>query len=179
MSHATVPNKGKLIIAAVKKALYDWVRTQCAGDIPQNQILWRDQSEPLPPRPCVTLRITSGPQRVGYQDNIQPQADGRLNMGGQRTMIVSVQVFGNLKVHRPMAYQLAADLNASLSKQTVLMELRRSGVAIQNQGEVTNLTDLEESEFEERAEFSMQLGVAENVLDDPGTIENVNIPPLA
>ena len=90
-------------------------------------------------------------------------------------MVVSVQIFGNTQIHRPMAYQLAIDLNASLSKITVLDRLRSSGVAVFNQGEVDNITALEETEFEERAAFDVLLGVAENVVDDPGIIEHVNL----
>ncbi len=170
----TVPPKGKLLLENIKDALYDWIKKQTDGVIDQESILFRDQSQPLPTRPCVAMKITSGPMRTGYQDNLGiDDATGKMSIGGQRVLILSVQVFGNTKMHKPLADQLTADLNASLSKPSVLDQLRRAGIAVFNQGEVTNLTDLEETEFEERAEFSVMLGVAENQVDDPGYFTSV------
>ena len=171
----SVPNPNKLSLAAVKLALYHWVKRECESVIPADQIVWRNQSEPMPPRPCVTMKITSGPKRTGYSDNVTYLSGDNYIVGGQREMVVSVQIFGNTQIHKPMAYQLAIDLNASLSKVTVLDRLRASGVAVFNQGEVDNITALEETEFEERAAFDVLLGVAENVVDDPGIIEHVNL----
>jgi hypothetical protein len=125
----------------------------------------------------VTLKITSGPRRTGYSDNIQYLSGDNFMVGGQREMVVSVQVFGNTQIHRSLAYQLTVDLNASLSKVTVLDRLRSAGVAVFNQGEVNNMTALEETEYEERAEFDILVGVAENVVDDPGIIETANVTP--
>lgn len=88
-------------------------------------------------------------------------------------MTVSIQVFGSTKVLRPMAYQLALDLNSSLSLQTVLDHLRTGGVSVYQQGDPQNLTALEETEYEERAGFDVLFGVAQNIVDDPGVIEHV------
>lgn len=167
---------GTLDLEKIKDALYDWIRTETNGVTPEVQILWRNQSEPLPPRPCVTLRIMDGPRPVGRDPSVVAQANGTFNAGMQHEMIVSVQVYGNTKIiKRPMAYQLAVDLNSSLLKQSVRIPLSGAGIGIQDLGAPANLTELEESEYEERAGFSMQLGVAQNVTDDPGTIETVNV----
>lgn len=176
MSAPNVPLQSqRLALANAQKTIYTWVRTQVAGVIPDSQIIWRNQSEPLPPRPCVTMKITQGPKRTGYQDNMVKLSGSntRFNVGGQRTMIVSFQIFGNTKVLRPMAYQLALDLNSSLSLQTVLDQLRGGGISVYEQGDPINLTALEETEYEERAGFDVTFGLAQNILDDPGTIEHV------
>ena len=169
------PNKGKLILASVKDALYDWCKKEMEGVVEGNSIIWRDQSQPLPQRPCVTLKITSGPQRTGFGDNLQVDSvTGKTWVGGQRVLVVSVQVFGNADMlDAEPADQIANDLNASLSKPSVLAQLRKAGIGILNQGEVTNLTDIEETEFEERAEFSAMLSVAENQVDDPGYFDEI------
>lgn len=166
--------RGKLILAVVKDALYDWVKKELQGQVDGTSIIWRDQSQPLPSRPCVAMKIVSGPHRVGFQDNLGIDENGKTGAGGQRTLVVSMQVFGNTQMQGTQpAAQVAIDLNASLSKPSVLAQLRSKGVAIQNQGEVTNLTDVEETQYEERAEFSVMLGVAENVVDDPGYFDDV------
>lgn len=172
----TVPPKGKLLIDSIKDTIYDWVKKRTEGIIDQESILFRDQSQPLPPRPCVAMKITTGPMRTGFQDNLGiDDATGKTSVGGQRVLVLSVQVFGNTKVHAPLAEQLTADLNASLSLPSVLALLRKGGIAVFNQGEVTNLTDIEETEYEERAEFSVMLGVAENQVDDPGYFTSVGV----
>jgi len=168
-------NPNKLSLAKVQLALYNWVKNETIGQIDPDHIIWRNQSEPLPGRPCVAMRIMSPPKRVGYQDSILPSTTGVVTIGGQRQMTVSVQVYGNLNIHRPLAMQLALDLNSSLSKTTVLDRLYESGVAVFNQGEPQNLTELVETEYEERSAFDILLGVAENVLDDQGIIEQANI----
>jgi len=162
-------------IEKVKRAIYNVFMHRLRGIIPENQIIWRDQSEPLPKRPCVAMRITSGPDRHGFQDHAGLDSAGILHVGGQRVMVISVQTFGDRR-ERPRAYQLAKDLNASLSLPSLLGLLRSSGVAVWNQGEVTNLSDLEESEYEERAEFSMKIGVPENQSDDVGWFNTVTPP---
>lgn len=175
MSAPNVPlQTQRLILASIQKTIYSWIRIQCAGVIPDSQIIWRNQSEPLPPRPCVTLKVTEGPKRTGYNDHVVYSGTGtKFMVGGQRTMTVNVQIFGNTKVLRPMAYQLADDLNSSLSLPTVLDLLRAGGIGILQQGEPINLTALEETEYEERAGFDIVLSVAQNIVDDPGAIEHV------
>jgi len=164
----------KLKLVEVQKTIYSWIKNELSGSIPPEQIIWRQQSEPLPPRPCVTMKITGGPSRVGFNDNAVYDTAGRFKIGGQRTMVVSIQIFGDSRLN-PKAYQVAIDLNASLEKMTVLDRLRSGGVAAQLKGDVTNLTALEETEYEERAQFDVTLGVAENITDEPGIIEQANI----
>jgi len=165
---------GTLILANVQKSIYTFVKNRVSGVIEPSSIIWRNQSEPMPPRPCVTMKITEGPKRTGYQDNMVYSGTGTLfNVGGQRTMTVSFQVFGNTRIHRPMAYQLALDLNSALSLQTVLDSLRVGGISVLTQGDPINITELEETEYEERAQFDVLFGLAQNVLDDPSAIETV------
>ena len=170
-----VPNPGKLILAALSRAIYDWIKGETAGVIEQEAIIRRDGSEPLPARPCVTYKFTSGPHRVGLKDSeVTDPTTGKVFIGGQREMVLSIQTYGSKRAQSNVgAYQLAADLNASLDKPSVRQALRKAGIGVQVQGDVTNLTDLEETEYEERAEFSIRLGVAENVVDDPGYFDQV------
>lgn len=170
-------SKGALVLARLQDAVYDWIKNEMEGLIDPQSIVWRQQSEPLPPRPCVTLKFTSGPKQVGFQDEMTPVAGapGKFNLGGQREMMMSLQVFGSSKVSNPMALQAAIDLHTSLSKRTVQEGLSRGGLALQGRTEPTNISALEETEFEDRAQFDVKWGVAQNVQDDIGVIEHVNI----
>lgn len=167
---------GTLSLLDIQKTIYDAVKTRVNGLVPGAQVIWRNQSAPLPPRPCVTMRITSGPTRVGFQDNqvfVGGATGTQFNVWGHRTMVVSFQIFGSKKVKKPQAFQLAIDLNSSLSLPTVLQTLSAGGVSVQGQGSPLNITALEESEWEERAQFDVTFGLAQNVIDDPGIIEIV------
>ena len=50
-----------------------------------------------------------------------------------------------------------------------------NGVSVQEVGKPMNLTALEETDYEERAGFELGLGLVQNLTDDPGTIEKINI----
>lgn len=165
---------GTLKLAQIQDAIYHFIKKELAGAIDDSSIIWRNQSQPLPPRPCVTMKITDGPRPVGgLVDNLYDASGDRFTNGQQMEMTVSIQVFGNTQVHRPMAYQLTLDLHSALSKESVRQDLRKAGIAVHGRGEPKNITALEETEYEERAQFDVLLGVAQNVVDDPGTIETV------
>lgn len=165
-----------LSLARIKEAVYNWITNETDDVLEEGHVIWRNQSEPLPGRPCVTMKITDGPRRVGYGDSMTYVKGNRFNIGGQREMTVSIQVYGNSQItDKPKASQIALDLNSSLSKPSVLAGLRAAGLAVQRQGDPSNISALEETEYEERAQFDVLFGLAQNVLDDPGTIEKVNI----
>lgn len=155
-------------------AVYDWIKTQTEGVIPEEQILWRNQAETLPPRPCVTMKIIDGPKPVGRDENLLQGAGRKIVVGGQREITVSIQIFGNASLHKPMALQMASDLQDSLGLPTVKDRLRKRGIAIQDRGDPQNLTALEETQYEERAGFDVLFGVAQNVIDSPGVIDHVH-----
>lgn len=167
---------GQLDLVQIQDAIYDWVNSVMKVDLEGLQIVWRDQSEAIPPRPFVSLKLIYGPAPTDRDGSIYPGGKGEPdNIGMQMEATLSVQVFGNTQIHRPVAYQLAVDLNSSLLRPSVRTALKRGGVSIQGLGKPQNLSALEESKFEERAGFDIELGMVQNVLDQPGEIEEVNI----
>jgi hypothetical protein len=176
---------GTLNLVLIQDALYDWVRDITQGVFPEGEehIQWMNQSRPLQARPCVTLKIIDGPRPIARSGNLffnpiagQPlsKQTNPFTVGIQQEATLSVQVFGNTDVHRPLAMQLACDLNSSLIRQSVLDKLKSAGISVQEVGKPRNLTALEESEYEERAGFELLLGLAQNMKDQPGIIETVN-----
>jgi hypothetical protein len=176
---------GTLNLEAVKLGIWQWIVGITQGIVPDNQIIWRNQSEALPPRPCVTMKIIGGPSPTDRDASLlfnpnpgqmPPTANQSsvFTAGMQMEMQLSIQVFGNTRVHRPLALQLTLDLNTSLIRQSILDKLKASGVSIQGKSAVQNLTALEETEFEERAGFEVSMGLVQNVFDSPGIIKTVN-----
>lgn len=170
---------GTLDLAAIEDAIYDWIKDITQGVLDDVQIVWRNQSQPLPPRPCVTLKFTYGPAPTDRDPNIfLGPPSGPMTFGMQMEANLSIQVFGNTQVNKPMAYQLAVDLNSSLMFDTVRRRLKVAGISIQEVGKPQNMTALEESQYEERAGFELGLGMAQNITDaaEPtGTIETINV----
>lgn len=163
---------GTLNLVAIEDTIYNWVNGSLTGILEPEQIVWRNGSEPLPPRPCVTLKFTYGPAPIARDGNIIPAGN---TVGMQMEATLSVQVFGNTQMNKPLAQQIAIDLNSSLLRREVRLQLNRGGVSIQQVGKPLNLTALEESRYEERAGFDLSLGMVQNVTDQPGQIDSVNL----
>lgn len=167
---------GSLDLAKIQAAIYNWIYNVSQGVLSDGgEIIWRNQSEPLPPRPCVTLKLIDGPKPIARNASTFLNPDGSQNVAVQQEATLSIQIFGNTRVHRPMAYQLAVDLNSSLMRQTILDGLKQAGIGIQQVGAPRNLTALEETEYEERAGFEIVMGLVQNIFDEPSTIETINL----
>lgn len=168
---------GTLDLVKIQDSIYDWVKDNTQGYFEEPvQIIWRNQSEPLPPRPCVTLKFISGPSPTDRDPSVLLRdANNPIVAGMQMEAVLSIQIFGNTKIHRPMAYQLGVDLNSSLLSAQARLGLKQGGVSIQKLGAVQNMTALEESEYEERSGFELELGLVQNIIDQSTTIKKVNI----
>ena len=159
----------------IQDALYDWVFSVIGQTVGEN-IVWRNQKAQLPPRPVATLKVISGPDRVGSFDDVLYSGNDAtgFNVGGHRTYSIGVQIFGSQDVRDGTAYQLASDLHASLTRPTILQTLCAAGIAIHEKGTVTDISAVEEDGFENRAQMDILIGVASNVEDQPGFIETVD-----
>lgn len=166
---------GSLDMNKIMDAIFGWVYLVLGDNLSQSQIIWRNQSEPLPSRPCVTLKIIDGPRPVARDANVQEYSpNGFYSIGMQMEMTVSVQVFGTTLNAPITAMQLALDLNSSLLRKSVLDVLNKGGVAVQGLGQIRNLSALEESQYEERSGFEISCGLVQNISDQPGIIAVVN-----
>ena len=168
----------RLNIVEIQNAIYDWVLSVVDPltyvDIDADNIVWREQSVALPPRPCIGLKLLTGPMRTGsFDDVIDVGDDVNCHVSGQREMSVSIQVYGNSRGGSANTNQVAADLSASLTRPTILQNLIANGIAIFDIGDISDISAVEESEYEERHQFDIKIGVAENIEDAPGFIETV------
>lgn len=171
---------GTFNLEQTQDAIYDWIEGVTRGIFEDSlRIIWRDQSEAAPPRPFVSLKFTYGPAPIARDASvINKKSTGAVTTAIQMEATLSIQVFGNTKIHKPMAYQLAIDLNSSLLRQSVKDSLKKKDIAIQSLGKPQNMTALEESQYEERAGFEVGLGLVQNLVDDPGFIETINVQEL-
>lgn len=168
---------GTLDLTAIEDTIFTWIDNVTRGVLEEIRIVWRNQSEPLPPRPCVTMKWIDGPKPIARSGNrFLNAADKPSSVGIQMEATISIQIFGNTQInHGHRANQLALDINSSLLRQDILDDLKRGGVAIQVVGAPRNLTALEESEYEERAGFEIGIGLVQNVTENVGVIKTVHI----
>lgn len=152
----------------IRHALWIWAKDALEGEIPEDQIIWREGSRPLPPRPCVGLKILAGPMRLGATDGLVPVSDSVVDFVGDRKLTISVQTFGF------DAMQTANDLANSLSRWTVLEKLSAKGIGVGNIQGILDLAAVEETEYEDRASFEFDIFVAEIIRDDLGAIETLD-----
>jgi hypothetical protein len=66
-------------------------------------------------------------------------------------------------------------VQAKLQDETVLMDLRRSSIAVWDVGTVADLSQLLNTAYEGRTQMDITLGVASNLGADLGEIESVTI----
>lgn len=126
------------------------------------------RNAPRPPYPYATVKIGTVIQE-GTDELRDFDDDGIATFGGQRRATVSVNFFG------PEAIEGATQAFNSLEKQTVKWIFERAGLAILQKNSVQNVPAMLETKFEERAVFDFFIGFADNVQDDIGVIEKVEL----
>jgi hypothetical protein len=168
---------GTLNLVAIEDGIYNWITNVVQGVIDAGQIIWRNQGEPLPARPCVTMKWIDGPKPIGRSASRFLNAAGKQpTVGIQMEATASIQVFGNTQISKgKLALQLAIDINSSLMRQDILDGLKANGCAVQQVGDPRNLSALEESEYEDRAGLEVVFGMVQNVSEGTSTIETVNV----
>jgi len=132
-------------------------------------VIFADQNSPRPPYPYAVVRLDTM-VKIGWDEVREIDPDTNIaTIGGQRRMTVSVSYFG------PKPLEEIAKAYNALEKQTVHDQLAASGIAILEKNDVQNLTGMLETIFEERASFDFFIGFADNVEDDLGIIESVEL----
>lgn len=145
-------------IASVYTLFLNWA----VANIGHTRVYLADQDGPREVRPYATLKIISGPSRVYPRDIEQPTANpGEVNVAGWRELTMAVEVYGT------GGMQSCVDLEASLEIPSVYETFRAAGVAIIEVLPVVNLTELLETDFEERGQFDVRLLASSNVLVVP------------
>lgn len=131
-------------------------------------IIFADQNSPRPIEPYAVIRL-SNVVKIGQDEFRDLQDDGIVTIGGQRRMTVSVSYFGT----NPL--QEISKAYNSLDKQSIQYLFQNAEVAIVEKMEIQNLTSMLETRFEPRAFFDFWISFADNIEDDLGIIEQVEL----
>lgn len=171
-----------LSIANIRNTLFNWADITSGGLVPSENIFFREQSAPAPARPSIGIKILSGPSRTSSFDDVIPRCDssgnpipGEFLVSGQRTMLISINTYGdNRDFLKPVAFDSIINLHSSLVAPNALDILRMGGISVQKIEDIRNLSEIEESEFEDRYNFDFMIGVAQNLKQKISTIETVS-----
>lgn len=149
----------------LKFAIYEWLSSELGITV-----IYADQNAPRPDKPYATIRIISENKLGGNDEGATVDDDGIQSFCGQREAAVSLNIYGEDAFD---SMKLALN---SLSKPSILEDFfYNDDIAILNKGDILNLTDVLETEFEERAQMDLLVGYAEEYTDDVGYIETVEL----
>jgi len=151
-------------ITTIENALFDWADAQTTLDV-----VWVDENAPRPDDPYFSLRMMNS-ARIGQDFVDVPDGTTELaTITGNRDIIIEVQSYG------AGAWSAIEGMRTSLSKPSVQAALRANGLVYVDSTPITNLTLPIESRMEERRVFEATFRTAEQVTDDLGVIETVNV----
>lgn len=152
-----------IIWSEVKKVLHKW-----AAEISEQTTIWEDQSEQRPDGPYCSLKIISGPGRIGT-DQFEKGEGDTFSVSGLREFTLSVNIF------RVDAFDKAHYLNSSIEEPMILARFQDAGIAYINATPVRDLSRLMGPRYESRGQFDVRFRIADTIESDPGMIETVEL----
>lgn len=149
---------------AIDTILYNWVVLYSGVST-----IWQNSNGPKPDLPFVTLRRQSL-ESVGHGYVSDPDDSGIAKISGDRDMTVNLQAYGD------NAFGVLEDLwNVRLVDASQEL-LYAGGLALIDQLALTNITGLNDLEYEERATMDLMFRfVSQRTGVDVGLIEEANI----
>lgn len=165
--------------ATIQTALHAWI---VAGTgLAVGRVVWANQAMPQPQRPYVTLRLMAlapvGHDGVHSTTNLAAPAgeEVTLTVEGRRHLTVGVQAYASAVTGAGTAAELLAKAQTALSLPTVHAGLRAAGLAVLNEGGITDLSALLETKFEGRAAMDVRFHCVDEVAEKTGYIATVEI----
>lgn len=137
--------------------------------------IWANPNSPRPARPYCTVQVINV-ARLGNAHRTGPDATGMSTVTADREATVSVQVFADASNNDPRAaLDIASDLRDSLDLVTVRQPLADAGWAVRGFELLTDAPQLRETQWEPRAMFDVRFGTSQQMLDDLGLIESIEV----
>ncbi len=155
-----------LDLAAFRQTVFDWA----SGESGLTTIFERP-NQPRPSTPYVSLNIVGGPVKQGGQQEVRFD-DPTFSVNALLALTVSVKAYGN-QTNDPIS--ILTNLQLSLGKLEVLESLRSGGIAVWNEGPISDISEVLETGFEERANMDVLFAASHSTVTDGGLIEKVDL----
>ena len=161
--------------AQIEKDFRSWVMAQTG--FAADRVIFDNQNGPRPERPYITIGDVTGWQKAQMVDSQEPVPGGdadQLRIRGRRTKIFQVDCYSTVECGVNPQHVLES-LRDSIDDPQVFELQHRQGWALQDQSDVTDLTELRDTKYEPRAMIEFTVA-AEFIRDTrPGYIEKVDV----
>lgn len=149
--------------AAIYQTLYNWLTAESGLTV-----IRANQKGPRPARPYASLNFLNPSNRLGNSIDQQRATDaGLVAAEGMRSAVASINIFGD------NALDTMAAVRDSLDRADVQEVFEDGEIAHLDEGPITDLTELQETIYEERAQMDLTLSFVASSEVDVGTIEEV------
>lgn len=151
--------------------LFGWLKAESGLTV-----IKANQHDPRPPRPYVSLNFQDPSSKLGIAIDQQSTTipvvvdvshPVTVSTEGMRKAIASINIFGE------NAVSLLAKARDSLDRPDVAESFERAGIVHLDDGPITDLTELQETIYEERGQMDLTVAFVSSSEVDVGTIENV------
>jgi hypothetical protein len=180
MTLRATPGQAGISWRIAEDAIFEWFAGATGIDV-----IWSDQDVPQPPWPYGTLKIISGPDRIGGEDNIRRSTDMtkageevQLEHNGPRHILVSCQVIqGPPNTHNPdlHARHLASAAHAALSLGSINQAFIVAGLAVVDIEAITDIDTEVGGEWTTRSVFDVTFAYTSSINERVGFVENIEI----
>lgn len=150
--------------ADVEDAFYEWA-AKAAGV----EVVFSEQSNVKLDAPFITLKVISGPKRMGSTDDLEYVSGDDFKIIGRREMTISVQAFGC------EAFDILSNLSTSFSEPDVQGFFQSKNIGIVDEGSPNDLTNLLDTDFQGRASMDIRFYVLDVKQVKVGTIRKTNV----
>lgn len=152
----------------LRQILFNWIKNEIS--IP---VILANQKAARPPRPYAVLNVFTSSAEMGGMDQQRTNSAGLVVTSGLRRLTASINVLG------PNALDLVTKVRDSLDRPDIIELFELNGIAELDRGAVADLTELEETEYEERGQMDITIAYTSESSVNVGTIETVQIEGVA
>ncbi len=167
---------------AIENALYTWVQT--ASGLAAAQVIWAAQGDDLnrPAGQFVTLKMGND-RPLGAAPALSHTYDAGAANGQQiilkvdevRELVVSVQVYGGPATTGTSARAIATKIQNALGLPTRRAALATAGLSPFDRGQILNVPEVLDADFEARAVFDVRFYVGDGAEERTTYVQSVEI----
>ena len=147
------------------------------------KVLWGEQANPQPVRPFATLKIMSGPVRLGGVDEVRKsynpaaplQQEITHEVSGQREITVECQVFSDNVHGANAARAILSKLQTGLFLPTIRYALNTAGLSLMASDSIVDLTAIVATKFQSRANLDLRFNLVDTASQLHGYIETAQV----
>ncbi len=158
-----------MTVKEVRDAIFSWLDSV---KVSASAVIYEDDNGPRPQDTYIAFKITSFPLTGSYETTLA-------DINGDQDVIAHEETFINIQAYRDGALQEIKDIHRSLGKESVLENLRATGLHYRRDAAPPqDIATLLDATFEERASLDIVFGVKDVATDNVSWIEDVELVPL-